>query len=267
MTQKYPIFLAAGSFVGNRQIGFHSHPGVELILVTKGICRIDIGEATFQGANSTLFILPAKIPHNQINESNVCTNYISFKNIDNFNDHPRTIQSDAWINQWLSDICILSEKTNISLKNIADGLLSSIINRIRQLETIKQRQVQLHPALIRAIQYIEQNLERTFSLDDIAQAAGISRSFLSNIFSKQLQTSPVNYAISLKMNLAKRMLVNSYLSVKEISIKCGFQDPNFFCRSFKKHFHVSPGEYRSSNYDLEHDQKQTHIEINQHQTS
>lgn len=246
MIPKYPEFIGAGTFSGNRQIGFHAHNGIELILVTKGVCRIDVGEMKLNGANGTLFILPGKIPHNQVNDSEVGTIYVSFKSPLKFNHHPRTLQADSWISQWLSDICVLSEKTNIKIDEIAYGLLCSIVNRIEQLEKIKHRQLELHPSLVRALQHIEHNLEKALTLEDIAQAAGISKSFLSSIFKQQLNTGPINYSISLKMNLAKRMLRNSYLSIKEISGKCGFQDDNYFCRTFRKYFHISPGQYRQS---------------------
>ena len=55
--------------------------------------------------------------------------------------------------------------------------------------------------------------------------------------------STISYVLQLKLNKAKKMLVDNSLSVAEVSDACGFYDPSYFSRVFKKEFGVSPSQY------------------------
>ena len=65
-------------------------------------------------------------------------------------------------------------------------------------------------------------------------------------FKEQMGMAPTKYIIKLKMDLAKELLETTTLSIKEISLMCGYTDFNFFSRSFKENTGVSPTEYRKT---------------------
>ena len=50
--------------------------------------------------------------------------------------------------------------------------------------------------------------------------------------------------IKTRIDKAKNLLENSNLSIKEICVSCGYTDPNYFSRSFKKNVGVTPTEYK-----------------------
>lgn len=238
-------FISAGSFTGNRQIGFHSHEGSELVLVSAGTCEIEVDGFQLRGGKGTLFILPAKTDHNQTNYGMVSTVYTKFIKGKNFSEYPRIIMADNWLFEWMTMISRMAETVNEGLNNLASGILYSVIQRIAQLENVSNTQEQIHPALVQAIRYIEEKVDQALNLDSIARHAGISPSYLSGLFRQQFNQGPIAYTLDLKMKLARRMLKDSYLSVKEISARCGFNDSNYFCRMFRKYNGVSPGCYRS----------------------
>ncbi len=94
------------------------------------------------------------------------------------------------------------------------------------------------------MQYIHQNYRHDISLDGIAGHAGISKSTVLNLFRKYLHIAPINYLINYRLNEAARLLSNTEKKINTISDETGFNNVDYFCRLFKKHYHLTPTEYR-----------------------
>lgn len=92
--------------------------------------------------------------------------------------------------------------------------------------------------------YCLQNISRPVSVDDIAGVAGLSRWHLSRRFRKAYGSSLHSFITETKMRVAVRKLQSSRESVKEISMYCGFDDPGYFCKVFKKFYGATPAEFR-----------------------
>ena len=95
----------------------------------------------------------------------------------------------------------------------------------------------------------KKNLAETISAESvnlvsIAKKAGYSKFHYSRLFKKTTGVSPWTYALGLKIDRAKEMLMNSDVSVKEVAITVGINDPNYFSRLFAKHAGMPPGRYR-----------------------
>ena len=86
------------------------------------------------------------------------------------------------------------------------------------------------------------------SVADIATAAKLSEPHLRRIFKAHTNTSPINYIIFLRLEKAKNLLVYSNYSIAKISEACGFSDPYYFSRLFKKTVGISPSEYKIKNF-------------------
>ncbi len=82
------------------------------------------------------------------------------------------------------------------------------------------------------------------NLVSIAKKAGYSKFHYSRLFKKTTGVSPWTYALGLKIDRAKEMLMNSDVSVKEVSLTVGINDPNYFSRLFAKHAGMPPVRYR-----------------------
>lgn len=94
------------------------------------------------------------------------------------------------------------------------------------------------------MQYIHQNYMHDISLDAIAGHAKISKSTVLNLFRKYLHIAPINYLINYRLNEAARLLSNTEKKINTISDETGFNNVDYFCRLFKKHYHLTPTEYR-----------------------
>lgn len=94
------------------------------------------------------------------------------------------------------------------------------------------------------MQYIHQNYIRDISLDDIAEHAKISKSTVLNLFRRYLHITPVNYLIHYRLNEAAHLLTKTEKKITTIAYETGFHNVDYFCRLFKKHYQLTPTEYR-----------------------
>ncbi len=94
--------------------------------------------------------------------------------------------------------------------------------------------------------YLNNHIEASVKIDEIAQTFNYSPSYICSIFKKSTGYS-INHFFNLKkMQKACEYLNYTNLNVKEISYKMGYRDPFYFSRVFKKYIGVSPKTYRKN---------------------
>lgn len=94
------------------------------------------------------------------------------------------------------------------------------------------------------IDYIERNLRRGISLEDVANHVNISTYYLSKIFKKEMGVNFITYVTDRKMDMAKEMLVNTDIPVLNIALDLAYNEANYFSKAFKKKTGLTPSEYR-----------------------
>ncbi|MCI5902394.1 MAG: response regulator [Blautia sp.] len=99
----------------------------------------------------------------------------------------------------------------------------------------------------KAMNYIQANFGGDISLDDVSKEVNVSPYYFSKLFKKETGENFIEYLTKLRIDRAKEMMKNPELSIKEISMACGYVDPNYFSRIFKKQTDVTPREYREKN--------------------
>ncbi len=96
----------------------------------------------------------------------------------------------------------------------------------------------------KAILFMQQNLSRQITLDNIAHAAHLSVSFFSRKFKQDTGYSPIEYFNLLRVQQACQLLHFSKLRINEVASKIGIDDPFYFSRLFKQQMGISPVAYR-----------------------
>jgi len=88
-------------------------------------------------------------------------------------------------------------------------------------------------------------LDRSFRLIDVATVVPLNRTYLSRIFNEGLGESFSDMVGRLRMEEAKRLLVESpEISIAEIAERCGFATHSSFHRAFVRYAGMKPGDYR-----------------------
>lgn len=83
------------------------------------------------------------------------------------------------------------------------------------------------------------------NVEHLARTFRISPSYLRREFKKAFGASPMAYLSAVRLDNAKAMLSSGYFSVREISVKCGFESLSYFSAAFKKREGKTPTEYRT----------------------
>jgi transcriptional regulator GlxA family with amidase domain len=99
----------------------------------------------------------------------------------------------------------------------------------------------------RALAYIEANLAMKMDIDDLANAAALSRSHFSRAFKRSLGFSPMEYVIVRRVEKAKSMINGTREPLAEVALACGFADQAHLNRRFRDIVGISPGRWRRSN--------------------
>ncbi len=102
-----------------------------------------------------------------------------------------------------------------------------------------------NPVVRRAINYLGKNLDKKLSLNKLAAEIGYSPTYLSTLFRKETNYSPISYFSHLKILKACEFLDYTNMKVKEISFRLGYSDPYYFTKDFKKKMGLSPRNYRN----------------------
>ncbi len=96
--------------------------------------------------------------------------------------------------------------------------------------------------------YMRMNLHRKLRVAELADYVGLDRSYFSRIFREQKGQSPQQYLLKMKFAAAAQHLKNKELSIKEVALCVGYDDPLEFSKQFRKQFQVSPSQWRRQQF-------------------
>jgi len=96
----------------------------------------------------------------------------------------------------------------------------------------------------RALTALHKDPSRGWSLETLAQVAGLSRSAFAERFTQFVGTPPMHYLAHWRMQLAANQLLSSKESVANVAVRVGYESEAAFSRAFKKSTGVAPSEWR-----------------------
>lgn len=103
-----------------------------------------------------------------------------------------------------------------------------------------------NPIIEKAAAFVLEHLADSISLEETAQAVNVSSFYLSKLFKEEKNVNYVTYVTDARMEKARTLLKDPLMSIKEISAQVGFNDQNYFSRTFKNKFGMSPTEFRDA---------------------
>ena len=239
------LFSYAGYYAKNLPIPIHSHRGVELVYVSKGECEtVFAGGISLPAKAGTVYVSPPEIAHVQKNLTEDCETYYSVMEIsgNEWNTSLRTIDAsgDRLLAQWFRN---LYELNSSYAQDEASLLLTVIWNRLSSIEKSKRLRQNFHPALIRAMDYLEEHYAEILAISELAEKAGISQSHLNALFRQETGLSAVAFITRCRLNAARQMLETSGISIQEVMEHCGFRDQSRFGKLFREFTGYTPLVY------------------------
>ena len=101
-----------------------------------------------------------------------------------------------------------------------------------------------HPGLARSLRYLWTNHHKPIGVDDLARVAGMSRSGFHQAFIERIGRPPGNELNRVRMEKAKKLLMESKMKLDDLAETCGYQSANSFWVAFRQATGMSPRQYR-----------------------
>jgi AraC family transcriptional regulator len=99
--------------------------------------------------------------------------------------------------------------------------------------------------LRRVTEFIDENLDRDLTLTEIAEIAELSPFHFARSFKQSTGLTPIQFLTQRRIDLAKRLLVESELTIVEIGLRVGFKNQSHFTTLFRKITAMTPKAYRN----------------------
>ena len=141
------------------------------------------------------------------------------QNAEDYFSFEKVVYANVWLKQFLTSVKYLSVYRSVK-KEPGNDLLNNQIS------------------------FMKNNLHQNIRISEIAARNNCSTSNIYKVFKTNLDSSPLDFFIHLKMERARKYLTQTNLKVKEIGLKLGYEDPYYFSRIFTKHVGLSPANYR-----------------------
>jgi AraC-like DNA-binding protein len=114
----------------------------------------------------------------------------------------------------------------------------------RPLALAGAREILVSARAQRLIDYVEEHLSVSITLDDLARLAGISKFHLSRAFRNTMGLSPHAYVVQRRLAKALWLIKGSRTALSQVARACGFADHAHLSRAFKAHFGRQPSAAR-----------------------
>lgn len=264
---KRPLFVDLRKDVAFHISRYHFHDELEIVLVLSDGGYLFLDNNTYALRRGVLMVINDTALHRSVNFDNVVyeryvahfmpeyVRMLSTSGTDLMNCFNSDIHCVQLSDQELEKFIALFEECRQPWKGYGDDLrqqiaFTHILLKINEIIDKPEKVVSATSSgfinISQILNYINDNLSDSITLDSLADHFFTSKYYLCNLFKKATGFSIMEYVINLRVLKSKSLLRNGY-SVLDSGKKSGFNNNSHFIRTFKKLVGVSPGIY-SKNY-------------------
>lgn len=137
---------------------------------------------------------------------------------------------------------LYTQDSNMTYRTLLHALFVELIYSLTENEPcINQKPPQPHPVIEKILGYIEENLDRNITINDIAKKFFLSPSSVSHLFKQQMKISVKQYALNKKMIYASK-LIQEGIPLNIVAERCGYFNYSSFYKIFLKFNETMPSE-------------------------
>lgn len=255
----------------DKQIGLHTQPGFEISYIITGRGMRILGTVTEPFEAGEVVLVPPGLPHQwQFNvdctDAGGCIENITFHFSQTFLDRLLSAFPDL-----SADILRLKELTEaVSFKGKQRSALIETMQRMDALEGRERVPELLRLVLLmsklresRPISslsaigspekrlekiriYVSCNYARNISIDEIASYAGMNRTSFCSFFKRHVGKTFSHALNDYRIERACELLAKGEASVSDVAVLCGFKDPAYFIKTFKKTLGTTPAKWKNN---------------------
>lgn len=248
---KYGDILRNGS-------DYHTHTNYEIIFIKKGDITYTVeGKSYHLKKGSLLFIRPGERHRFYFNDMSVYERYDIFFYKETLfcglcdkipmSINVLTTEGQPFINELFKKIdYYFKHFEGEDLRNLLLHLTEEVLYNIVILSGVlhgknMEKLYSANPTVIKAVEYIEKNIDKPFTLENLCKELFITKSHLHRLFSEHLEITPKKYINTKRLILAQKKIRQGEKPT-QIYPKCGFSEYSTFWREYKNYFGYSPSE-------------------------
>lgn len=279
-TPEYPMQAYINHFrwCPDHLIGWHWHPEIEVTAVLSGEVEIFINNTSFILKAGEGFFINANVMHKQAalpdsdeypvlaticflpdfigdcGENLIFRKYImpitGSKTLRCIKLSPENKWQQEMINA-VCRVCELSEKHNfgyeLRCRDIMSEMWCSLAENVNEAAPmpIDRRTITSEKRLKKMLSYIYENYQNEMTVEDIANAANISKSECFRCFRSMIEKKPVEFLNEYRLKKSLELLSSTDMPVTEVCLSCGFGHISYFGKLFREAYGMSPREYKS----------------------
>lgn len=228
----------------------HWHDVYEIHIIFQGKQSYEIDGTAYELDKNQFIIVSPKTKHRVVYTSE---NLVKYSITFNFTD---TLENLLYAGEITKNVINSIEFITEEFKQKKSSSFLLIENRVFEILILLLRIIRYKENIVKpendsvgchlglAKKFISDNIENGLSVSDVADYCHISVRQLSRIFADGEGVSPAKYICSEKMEKISEYLINSDLSLRQISERFSYRDEYYFNSSFKKYFGIPPSAYR-----------------------
>lgn len=245
---------------------YHFHDHCELLFLTEGSIKMNISGKNYLMEPEQMVVISHLEPHDlnpvsypysrigihidskKLHEFGIPPRLLSvlFYRSDNFNhifDLKGSTQAVWMINQLYEEFR--------SLKNNANEMINvyfySLLLHLQRQNGLAfcSNDVCKNPEMEDARRFIDLHFSEKLKIKELAEKYFLSQSYFISLFKQYTGYTPKKYLTLCRIAQARKLLIGTDFSIKEISDRTGYESSNDFVRSFRESMGIAPGIFRS----------------------
>ena len=257
-----PCIIIEGSYLQTFFHSLHWHDEIEILYVTSGHVTVYTDNNVYALSENDGIFINSKVIHKfQSNDFARMPNilfapeFIASKGTLLYNNfvlplihsglNALKLSRDV---PWQSEILCLLQKlysehlSELNVHIIVEKVWNLLFENIGQQLDVPKFSAQNRVRTM--MEYIFKHYAEKIALEDIANAANVSKSEALRCFRICLDTTPVRFLIDYRLNKAASDILAGEQNITQIAVRNGFESAGYFCKMFKRKFNTSPTKYR-----------------------
>ena len=257
-------FTITSMLRGSKQVRFSDKidrrylPGNTILSPSYANLKIDFPDASFKNPTQcTALTLDNAFVKDQVSEFNDVLYDGTFIKSWEILDNPILLYNNQDLVNLHAKITKISTSTDPFKKIHIELLLKELVLCVLKMQNVMvlKEEAEYHTnssPFVAIINFIRQNIYEDIQIDDLLKITSMSKSAFYRSFVNELGISPYQLIIDERLKMAKRLLLEERLSIKETAYAVGFSSANYFIRLFKKNEGITPKQYVAAYQETEH---------------
>ncbi|MCR5824936.1 MAG: AraC family transcriptional regulator [Oscillospiraceae bacterium] len=240
--------IYAGKHLLTFSVVRHSHANWELVCCTSGSGRFEFDTMALPYQAGDIVVIPPFLPHVNLSDEGFTNIHLNMKDLAVSFKQPTLLHSDG--NRFLLN-AFAGAFYHFSS---SDGRQTGVLNAYGHLIASYLMELQDTRNYTKVVEEISNKIINTypdcdFELDAYLRELPFSYDYVRKLFKKEIGVTPHRYLNDLRLHVAAQYLTHNNQSspnITEIAHMCGFREPLYFSRMFKKKYGVSPSAYAAA---------------------